>query len=105
VSLGVTLELKSLMNLVTGLTPSTATGGTTHPREEQLLPLMVVAGAAGESKGTRDFNYKIRGKMISAFRFGELVTGQIALLRRPHQGKLSRSSIGIEFVQFRVVEL
>jgi aromatic ring-opening dioxygenase catalytic subunit (LigB family) len=41
-----------------------------HPREEHLLPLMVVAGAAGESKGVRDFNDKIGGKMISAFRFG-----------------------------------
>src|SRR6202041_3539429 len=41
-----------------------------HPREEHLLPLMVVAGAAGASKGTRDFNDKIGGKMISAFRFG-----------------------------------
>jgi len=41
-----------------------------HPREEHLLPLMVVAGAAGESKGMRDFNDKIGGKMISAFRFG-----------------------------------
>ena len=27
---------------------------------------MVVAGAAGDSKGTRDFNDKIGGKMISA---------------------------------------
>ena len=41
-----------------------------HPREEHLMPLMVVAGAAGESKGKRDFNDKIGGKMISAFRFG-----------------------------------
>ena len=41
-----------------------------HPREEHLLPLMVVAGAAGASKGKRDFNDKIGGKMISAFRFG-----------------------------------
>ena len=41
-----------------------------HPREEHLLPLMVVAGAAGASEGKRDFNAKIGGKMISAFRFG-----------------------------------
>ena len=30
----------------------------------------VVAGAASDRKGTRDFNVKIGGKMISAFRFG-----------------------------------
>ena len=41
-----------------------------HPREEHLLPLMVVAGAAGASQGMRDFNAKIGGKMISGFRFG-----------------------------------
>ena len=41
-----------------------------HPREEHLLPLMVVAGAAGDSQGKRDFNDKIGGKMISGFRFG-----------------------------------
>jgi hypothetical protein len=34
------------------------------------LPLMVVAGAAGMSQGTRDFNDKIGGKVISGFRFG-----------------------------------
>ena len=41
-----------------------------HPREEHLMPLMVVAGAAGASEGRRDFNAKIGGKMISGFRFG-----------------------------------
>ena len=41
-----------------------------HPREEHLLTLMVVAGAAGASEGKRDFNAKIGGKMISGFRFG-----------------------------------
>ena len=41
-----------------------------HPREEHLLPLMVVVGAAGDSKGTHDFRDVIAGKTISAFRFG-----------------------------------
>ena len=41
-----------------------------HPREEHLLPLMVVAGAAGESKGKHEFRDVIGGKTISAFRFG-----------------------------------
>ena len=41
-----------------------------HPREEHLLPLMVVAGAAGASEGKRDFNATIGGKVISGFRFG-----------------------------------
>jgi aromatic ring-opening dioxygenase catalytic subunit (LigB family) len=41
-----------------------------HPREEHLLPLMVVAGAAGESAGSHDFRDVIGGKVISGFRFG-----------------------------------
>jgi len=41
-----------------------------HPREEHLLPLMVVAGAAGDSPGVHDFRGTIGGKVISAFRFG-----------------------------------
>jgi aromatic ring-opening dioxygenase catalytic subunit (LigB family) len=41
-----------------------------HPREEHLLPLMVVAGAAGDSQGTHDFRDVIAGNTISAFRFG-----------------------------------
>ena len=41
-----------------------------HPREEHLLPLMVVAGAAGESVGAHEFRDVIGGKMISGFRFG-----------------------------------
>jgi len=41
-----------------------------HPREEHLLPLMVVAGAATKDRGVRDFNDTIGGKTISAFRFG-----------------------------------
>ena len=41
-----------------------------HPREEHLLPLMVVAGAAGESQGKHEFRDVIGGKTISGFRFG-----------------------------------
>jgi aromatic ring-opening dioxygenase catalytic subunit (LigB family) len=45
-------------------------GRACHPREEHLLPLMVVAGAARDSVGTREFHDVIGGKTISAFRFG-----------------------------------
>jgi aromatic ring-opening dioxygenase catalytic subunit (LigB family) len=41
-----------------------------HPREEHLMPLMVVVGAAGASPGRCDFRDVIAGKTISGFRFG-----------------------------------
>ncbi|MCO4762478.1 MAG: dioxygenase [Myxococcales bacterium] len=41
-----------------------------HPREEHLLPLMVVAGAAGESRGQVDFSDVVMGVQVSAHRFG-----------------------------------
>jgi aromatic ring-opening dioxygenase catalytic subunit (LigB family) len=41
-----------------------------HPREEHLMPLMVVVGAAGDSPGHCDFRDVIAGKTISGFRFG-----------------------------------
>jgi aromatic ring-opening dioxygenase catalytic subunit (LigB family) len=41
-----------------------------HPREEHLLPLMVAAGAAADSRGVRAFHDVIGGKTISGFRFG-----------------------------------
>ena len=41
-----------------------------HPREEHLLPLMVAAGAAGDSFGKIDFQDVLMGALISAVRFG-----------------------------------
>lgn len=40
-----------------------------HPREEHLLPLMVAAGAGGESAGKRIFGDEPMGAAISAYRF------------------------------------
>jgi len=41
-----------------------------HPREEHLLPLMVIAGAAGEDRGERAYGGTILGLRISAYHFG-----------------------------------
>lgn len=41
-----------------------------HPREEHLIPLMVAAGAAMESKGECVFHDQVLGAPISAYRFG-----------------------------------
>ena len=41
-----------------------------HPREEHLLPLMVVAGAAGEDRGRTAYNDTVFGMRVSAFHFG-----------------------------------
>jgi aromatic ring-opening dioxygenase catalytic subunit (LigB family) len=40
-----------------------------HPREEHLIPLMVVAGAGGDGPGQRIFNDEPMGAAISAYRF------------------------------------
>ena len=41
-----------------------------HPREEHLLPLMVVAGAAGADRGTSAYNGTVWGVRLSAYHFG-----------------------------------
>jgi aromatic ring-opening dioxygenase catalytic subunit (LigB family) len=41
-----------------------------HPREEHLLPLMVIAGAAGDDAGARIYHDSIGGKAISGYAFG-----------------------------------
>ncbi|MRG96150.1 dioxygenase [Polyangium spumosum] len=41
-----------------------------HPREEHLLPLMVVAGAAGADRGTTAYNGSAWGIRLSAYHFG-----------------------------------
>ncbi len=41
-----------------------------HPRSEHLLPLMVVAGAAGEDAGEITYHEQMFGKMFSGFQFG-----------------------------------
>lgn len=41
-----------------------------HPREEHLLPLMVIAGAAGSDQGVTAYHGTIFGLAISAFQYG-----------------------------------
>ena len=41
-----------------------------HPREEHLLPLLVVAGAAGSDRGILAYNGTLAGHRLSAYHFG-----------------------------------
>ncbi|HUS33596.1 MAG TPA: class III extradiol ring-cleavage dioxygenase [Kofleriaceae bacterium] len=41
-----------------------------HPREEHLLPLMVIAGAAGADKGQIAYNGTFAGLRLSAYHYG-----------------------------------
>ena len=40
-----------------------------HPREEHLIPLMVAAGAAGDSRGALDFRERVWGVSMASYRF------------------------------------
>jgi len=42
-----------------------------HPREEHLLPLMVVSGAAGDDVGVAIFQGQVLGAQVSAIQFGK----------------------------------
>jgi aromatic ring-opening dioxygenase catalytic subunit (LigB family) len=41
-----------------------------HPREEHLLPLMVIAGAAGADRGRTAYNGTLAGVRLSGYHFG-----------------------------------
>jgi aromatic ring-opening dioxygenase catalytic subunit (LigB family) len=41
-----------------------------HPREEHLVPLMVIAGAAGADRGTVAWNGTFAGMRLSAYHYG-----------------------------------
>lgn len=45
-------------------------GRSAHPREEHLLPLMVVAGAAGDDAGRVVYRDRVMGAIVSAHQFG-----------------------------------
>ncbi len=46
-----------------------------HPREEHLLPLMVIAGTAGDDPGVRTYSGRLFGLAASGFAFGTLPAG------------------------------
>jgi aromatic ring-opening dioxygenase catalytic subunit (LigB family) len=48
-------------------------GRASHPVEEHLLPLHVVAGAAGEDPGAKVFEDTVLGSVQSGFLFGSCI--------------------------------
>jgi aromatic ring-opening dioxygenase catalytic subunit (LigB family) len=49
---------------------SAPAGRSSHPREEHLLPLMVVTGAAGSDPAATPFQGQVLGTLVSAVRYG-----------------------------------
>jgi len=41
-----------------------------HPRSDHLVPLFIVAGAAGRDPGRRDYGAELMGVRVSSHRFG-----------------------------------
>ena len=66
----VCLPQASLRNERLGAWTSLPQARSCHPREEHLLPLMVVAGAAGEDSGQCIFSDHVMNVAVSAFQFG-----------------------------------
>ncbi|MEO2124796.1 MAG: class III extradiol ring-cleavage dioxygenase [Acidimicrobiales bacterium] len=50
-----------------------------HPRAEHLLPLMVVAGAAGNDPGAALFTGEVMDARVSAYGFGESIATAVAI--------------------------
>lgn len=64
-----TLEAKQRDELLTRWTEAPA-ARQAHPREEHLIPLMVIAGAAGDDKGSVPYSDTFMGVRLSAYHFG-----------------------------------
>jgi aromatic ring-opening dioxygenase catalytic subunit (LigB family) len=64
-----TADTEKRDNLLTGW--KAAPGALdSHPRSEHLVPLFVIAGAAGKDIGNQDFSGKLMGVNISGYKFG-----------------------------------
>ena len=50
--------------------PTRPSARAAHPREEHLLPLMVVAGAAGDDRGAVAYRGELFGLALSGYQFG-----------------------------------
>jgi hypothetical protein len=75
------------------------------------MPLMVVDGAAGDSKGEHEFRDVVGGKVISGFSFGEICgRNDYVRIRRLsgkscwlfYEGKVYRAPVSVELLQLFV---